>query len=206
MTNANINDSQLSPTPFIMSKSLQQQLLQQGLIDSKKAKAISKNKHNTYKNQNRKKTNADDQSPNKTVDAMEQARREQKARDRQLNLQQKKQADTKAIAAQVLQIIEQYKLDRDEADLEYNFTDANIVKKIPVSKNMSKEISRGRLCIVRLGQSYEVVPKPIADKIYERDDNAVVVANENENVQHAADSDSDDAYYAQFEIPDDLVW
>lgn len=188
-----------------MSKSsLQQQLLKKGLIDNKKANAISKEKYNALKNKNRKNSNATDKNHSAALTASEQARRAQKARDRELNMQHQKQADKKALAAQIIQIIEQYKVDRDNADIEYNFNDANIVKKIPVSKNVSKEISRGRLCIVRLGQSYEVVPRPIADKILERDADAVVVANQNDS--NPKDSDSNDDYYAQFEIPDDLIW
>jgi len=185
-----------------MSKSLQQQLLKKGLISDKKSKAVSKEKYNTLKDQRRKKTGSvpQEQSP------IQKARLEQKARDRELNLQRKTQADQKALSAQIIQLIEQYKLERESAQLEYNFSDNNFIKKILVTQRMSKDISSGRLCITRFGESYEVIPKPIADKICERDPSVIVVYNQEDQKQHTTDADSNEAYYAQFEIPDDLTW
>ena len=185
-----------------MSKSLQEQLLKKGLISDKKSKAASKDKYNTLKSKRRKKGDSAPQEQS----TIQKARLQQKARDRELNLQRKIQADQKALSAQIIQLIGQYKLERESAELEYNFSDRNIVKKILVTQNMLKEISLGRLCITRFGESYEVIPKPIADKIRERDLSVIVVYNQEEQNQHSADTDSNEVYYAQFEIPDDLTW
>ena len=187
-----------------MSKSLRDQLLNKGLIDSKKAKAISKEKQQALKEQRRKKTRVASATQSSATLESELKRQQQRERDRRLNLQQKQMADKKALAAQIVQLVEQYRLDRDNAELEYNFNDQNVIKKILVTKSMSQELSRGRLCIVRMGNAYEVVPKPIADKIQQRDENAIVVYNENH--EQPAEKDPNDDYYAQFEIPDDLVW
>ena len=186
-----------------MSKSLSEQLLNKGLVDSKKAKSISKQKQQALKEQHRKKKSAQP-AQSRTARESEQRRQQQRERDRQLNLERKEQADRKALMAQILQLVEQYKLDRNAAEIEYNFNDQNIVKKILVTKGMSIELSRGRLCIVRIGNAYEVVPKPIADKIRQRDENSIVVFNQNQ--QQTTEKDENDDYYAQFEIPDDLVW
>ena len=134
----------------------------------------------------------------------EEKRRQQQERDRQLNLERKQQADNKALIAQIVQLVEQYKLNRESADQEYNFNDGSIIKKILVTQTMSNELSRGRLCIVRANNIYEVVPKPIADKISERDNMAIIVCNDSK--QDKTEKGSDDDYYAQFEIPDDLIW
>ena len=114
----------------------------------------------------------------------------------------------KAIAAQIIQLINLNKLDR-RGDVEFNFSDGKAIKKIHVSQKISDEVSRGRLCIARLGESYEVVPKPVADKIRERDDETVVVYNQSSAVSSSeveAETSADDDHYAQFEIPDDLMW
>lgn len=187
-----------------MSKSLRDQLLNKGLIDSKKAKAISKEKQQALREQHRKKTRDANSSRTQSDGQGELKRRQQRERDRRLNLKQKQMAEKKALAAQIIQLVEQYRLDRDKAELEYNFNDQNIIKKILVTKSMSQELSRGRLCIVRMGSAYEVVPKPIADKIQQRDENAVLVSNADQERQ--ASKDLNDDYYAQFEIPDDLIW
>ena len=179
-----------------MGNSLQEQLLKKGLINKKKANAL--------KHQSRQKTKSANKDQASAQKAVEQARQAQQARDRELNLQRKIQAEKKAIAAQIVQLVERYRLDRKTAELEFNFSDKNIVKKILVTPQFAKEISRGRLCIVRFGESYEVIPRPIADKIRERDADAIVVYNE--DAQATIASDSNDSWYAQFEIPDDLVW
>ena len=185
-----------------MSKSLQEQLLKKGLISNKKLKAVSKDKYRALKDQRRKKASSAPQAQNN----IQETRLQQKARDRELNLQQKAKADRKALAAQIIQLVGQYKLERESAEIEYNFSDGNIVKKILVTQSMSKEISHGRLCITKFGESYEIIPKPIADKIRERDPSVIVVYIQEERNQETTGADSNEAYYAQFEIPDDLIW
>lgn len=187
-----------------MSKSLQQQLLKKGLIDSKKANAISSEKRKALKQQRKQKTGTVDARQATAQYAREQARLAQQARDRELNRQRQELADKKAVQAQIIQLVDRYKLDRDSAGLEYNFSDQKVVRKILVTPSMSKELSRGRLCIARIGESCEVIPRPIADKIRERDAAAIVV--DYETGQDATDTHPDDDYYAQFEIPDDLIW
>ena len=56
--------------------------------------------------------------------------------------------------------------------------------------------------VVFVNDSYEVVPEPVARKIMERDEAAVVVLHER---QQQAEQDEDDPY-AGYEIPDDLMW
>ena len=187
-----------------MSKSLRDQLLNKGLIDNKKAKAISKQKQQALKEKHRTKSKTASPAQSTVSVQSNKIRQQQRERDRLLNLEQKQLADQKALSAQIIQLVDQYKLDRGAGELEYNFNDKNIVKKILVTKNISKELSRGRLCIIRVGNAYEVVPKPIADKIHQRDEMAIVVNNENK--RESTTQESNDDFYAQFEIPDDLIW
>ncbi len=189
-----------------MNKSLQDQLLGAGLIDSKKAKKISKESRKAKKVQNKNK----DDSISEAQAAALKAKQEKVERDNELNKQRNLQAEKKALSAQIAQMINHYKLQRDGGEQEYNFSDGNKIKKIRVSQGMLNEITRGRLCIARLGEAYELIPKPVADKIRERDESIIVVYNEkptakaDNNLPPATDSDED--YYAQFEIPDDLMW
>jgi hypothetical protein len=195
-----------------MTKSLQDQLMGAGLIDSKKAKKITKE---TRKQKKVQKKSRDD-SLSEAQLAARQAQQEKIKRDQQLNQQLNSEAQKKSVAAQVIQLIKHYKLERKKGDISYNFSDRSVIKKILVTDEMSEEIARGRLCIARLGDSYELIPRPIADKIRERDLESIVVYNEkpalsptskstNSNSDDTA-AESDDDYYAQFEIPDDLTW
>lgn len=187
---------------YIMSKSLQEQLLGANLIDTKKAKKISK--------ENRKKKNiqrrSKDDNLSETQAAALKAKQDKLKRDSELNKKKHLEAEQKALAAQVIQMIKHYRLTQTAGETEYNFTDGKVIKKIRVSANISTEIIRGRLCIAKLNDSYEIIPRPVAEKIRERDNSAVIVFNKTPSELKKTETTSDDDYYAQFEIPDDLDW
>lgn len=195
-----------------MNKSLQDQLLGAGLVDGKKAKQAAKEARKAKKQQGKKK--GQEAQLTEAQIAARQAQQEKLQRDQELNQQRKLEADKKAIAAQVIQMVKHCKLDRRGAEVEYNFTDNNKIKKMLVTQPMYDEIVRGRLCIVRYSEGYELIPKPVAEKIRERDADSIVVSNKKPTTkQEAQDSSaaqdavqSDEDYYAQFEIPDDLTW
>ena len=179
--------------------SLQDQLLKAGLIDNKKAKQANKEK--------RKESNVARRSNEEKVDEIkqsaEQARLEKAERDRELNRQRDLELQQKAIAAQIKQLIENHRQKKGagEGDVEYNFTDGKLIKKMRVSPLVLEQIARGLLAVVKLGESYELVPRIVADKIAQRDEKYVVVANTKQDNK----VDEDDPY-KDYVIPDDLMW
>lgn len=179
--------------------SLQDQLLKAGLIDAKKAKQANKEK--------RKETNVARRSSEEVVDEVkqsaEQARVEKIERDRELNRQRDLELQQKAIAAQIKQLIENHRQPKGagNGDVEYNFTDGKLIKKMRVSPLVLEQIARGLLAVVKLGEGYELVPRIVADKIAQRDDKFVVVANTKQDNK----VDEDDPY-KDYVIPDDLMW
>ena len=179
--------------------SLQDQLLKAGLIDAKKAKQANKEK--------RKETNVARRSSEEVVDEVkqsaEQARLEKIERDRELNRQRDLELRQKAIAAQIKQLIENHRQAKGagNGDVEYNFTDGKLIKKMRVSPLVLEQIARGLLAVVKLGEGYELVPRIVADKIAQRDDKFVVVANTKQDNK----VDEDDPY-KDYVIPDDLMW
>jgi uncharacterized protein YaiL (DUF2058 family) len=180
-----------------MAGSLQDQLLNAGLADAKKAKKIKKDKQKQAKVSRRDKSEAVDETKQKLA----QSRKEKIERDRELNNSKNAEAERKAIAAQVKQLITVNSIARDAAELNYNFTDDKKIKKILVDKTMLEQLSRGRLAIVTLDQAYHVVAAAVAEKIKQRIPECVIVANDNV----AIESDEEDPY-ADFQIPDDLMW
>jgi uncharacterized protein YaiL (DUF2058 family) len=63
------------------------------------------------------------------------------------------------------------------------------------------------LVIVSLGDRYELLPRAAGDKVRERDAGMIVLDHGVDAGSESAGSTSgDDAYYAQFQVPDDLVW
>ena len=176
--------------------SLQDQLLKAGLIDDKKANKIKKNKHKQTKQKQKNKIETTDEA--KLAAQQTQAGKAQ--RDRQLNQQRKAEAERKAIAAQVRQLVEMNRQPRDEGDITYSFTDGTLVKRIPVNEMQLKQLSNGRLCIIKLDGQYELIPTLVAEKIQLRDESTQILSN-----QSTETPDEDDPY-ADFQVPDDLMW
>lgn len=177
-----------------MALSLQEQLLKQGLVDDKKAKQI--------KQEQRRKTKQGKQKPaepNEVAERARAARAEQAEKDRQANRERQQEAERKAIAAQIRQLVQTHRLERRQGEIDYQFVDAKKIKKILVTSAQQDQLARGRIAIARFGESYELVPANIAEKIRQRDEATVVLLNS------ASEADEDDPY-ADYPIPDDLMW
>ena len=181
-----------------MRSTLQDQLLKAGLIDEKAVKQAKKEK------QSQQQKVAKNQRHIETDEAKllaQKAMAEKHERDRLLNQQQNDQMVQRAITAQIRQLIETHRQPRGDSSVAYNFTDGKLIKKILVSQLLVDQIQRGQLAIVRLDDKYELIPARAAEKIRERDANCVVVCNAPQ--RHTA---NDGDPYADFQIPDDLMW
>lgn len=178
--------------------SLQDQLLGMGLTDEKTAKKNKKEKAKQDRMARKNQIEVKDE----TAAAAKKARQEKAQRDRELNAQRKAEAEQKEIAAQIKQLIETNRINRKNCELDYNFTDGTAIKKLKVNDEIQRQLGSGRLAIVKLGDSYDVVPFPVAEKIATRDDSYVVVLNE----KSASDDIAEDDPYAEYQIPDDLMW
>lgn len=178
------------------NKSLQEQLLKSGLTSSAKVKAARSEKRKQQKQQRH--------SAEGTVDEAkllaQKAQQEKAEKDRLLNQLRQEEAEKKQIAAQIRQLIELNKLEQDEEGVKYNFTDNNKVKTLYVSEEVRDQIIKGRLAIVKSEPRYEVVPLAAARKIEQRDSACIMVMNEPEKGQQTDDP------YAEFQVPDDLMW
>ncbi|MEC6907111.1 DUF2058 domain-containing protein [Photobacterium piscicola] len=169
--------------------SLQEQMLKAGLIDKKKLKKAGKT---TKKSRTQAK---------EAKAAVEENRVSQLEKDKALNRQRDEDAQQKAFLAQVKQLIEMNRLDRNNGDIGYNFTDGTTVKKIYVDSLIQKQLVNGRLAIARYLDGYEVIPASVADKIALRDQESIVLNNVVDDSIVAEDDP-----YADFVIPDDLMW
>ncbi|MAZ87027.1 MAG: nucleoprotein/polynucleotide-associated enzyme [Cellvibrionaceae bacterium] len=177
--------------------SLQEQMLKAGLVDAKKAKQNQKDKRKAAKVQKKSKQEVVDE----TKLQAQKVREEKAAKDRELNAQRQAEVERKAIAAQIKQLIEMNVQSKGGGDIAYNFTDGKQIKKLYVTAELQRLLTRGRLAIVKLGESYELVPTPVAEKIAERDSSAIVSLAE-----VSTEAAEEDDPYADYQIPDDLMW
>ncbi|GAA3920057.1 DUF2058 domain-containing protein [Litoribacillus peritrichatus] len=181
-----------------MSGSLKDQLLKAGLVSEKQVKKAKKDKYQKGKEAR----NGGEALVDHAKIAAEKARLAKLEKDKALNQELTEKAKKKAISAQIKQLIETNRLPKDPEGPAYNFSDGKRVKKINISEEFINQLSKGRLCIVKLGDQYEVIPVPVADKIAQRDESRIIVRNEKIEVSDEQEED----WYADYEIPDDLMW
>lgn len=182
-----------------MGKSFQDQLLALGLVDKKKAKEARKEQH-----QKKTKKSGKQQPPviDENVLLARKAEEKKKARARQLNAEREAKLRKRADDARVRQLVEQNKLEKDDRGVAYRFNVQGKIQRVFVNQETADRLSVGRLGIVGLGDTFEVLPKDTIDRITEISDrvytNLVTVDKEKS-------TDPDDPY-AEFEVPDDLMW
>lgn len=172
-----------------MALSLQEQLLKAGLTNEKKAKKAKKSSKKTRDMKREVKA------------AAEEKRQAQLQKDKELNEKIKREQEQKAVQAQIKQLIEMNMLDlaTHKATVTYNFMDNNKVKTMNVAEAVQKQLANGLLSIVRYNDDYAVIPSVVSDKIAMRDESVLVAQNQLE------EPDEDDPY-ADYVIPDDLMW
>lgn len=178
---------------------LQEQLLKAGLVKKSKVAEVAREQVKAR----HAKTPAE---PGGIQQEAERARAEKAERDRALEAARKAQARVAELRAQARQIVQDRSLPRS-GDAEYRFTADGAIRSVLVDDDQRRKLSSGALVIARLDDRYALLPRLAADKVRERDAGMIVLDHGQPADASAASATSeDDAYYAQFQVPDDLVW
>ena len=177
-----------------MANSLGDQLVKAGLVKKDQLNKAKKSKHKQQKQQKK------GEVVNQATASARRVVADKVARDRELNRQQKEADERKAVQAQIRQLVEMNRLPRDGGEIAYNFQDGTAIKTLYVSAAMHEKLGRGLLAIVRFDAAYEVIPSVVAEKIKLRDESCVI-----SNAAIQPDSGEDDPY-ADYKVPDDLMW
>lgn len=179
-----------------MRNPLQEQLLKAGLVNKAKAAQVVREQAKKHKGKGPAAPSAEQ------VEA-QRLQMEKAERDRALAAERNAQLRVNEARAQVRQIVEAHKVKR-EGEIAYRFTDGDTIRDVLVNEALRAQLASGTLVIVRHDQGYELLPRLAADKIYERDASVIVLDHARPGL--AAEPSEDDAYYQQFQVPDDLVW
>ncbi|MCX7033832.1 MAG: DUF2058 domain-containing protein [Arenimonas sp.] len=178
---------------------LQEQLLKAGLVKKSKVAQVARE-------QDKARHAKGPVDPNDIQREAERVRLEKVERDRALEAERKAQGRINEMRAQARQIIQDKKVPRT-GDSEYRFTADGAIRTLLVDDDLRRKLSSGVLVIARLGDRYELLPRAAGEKVRERDPALVVLDHgQAAGSEPAAASSEDDAYYAQFKVPDDLVW
>lgn len=177
-----------------MRNPLQEQLLKAGLV--KKDKAAQIVREQARQRRAKAAPSAD------RVDA-QQLQAERAEHDRALSAGHNAQVRASEQRAQARQIIASHQVQR-EGEIAYRFTDGGKIKDVLVSEAQRAQLAAGELVIVRHDPSYALLLRPAADMIYARD--ATLMVLDHARTASPNSDGNDDAYYAQFPVPDDLTW
>lgn len=179
-----------------MSNPFQEQLLKAGLVSKQQVQQVNKEKQKKKKQQKSKKPVVDEAAlrAQKTAQAKAQ-------RDRELNEKKQQQARARAVSAEINQLILDHMIKRDDScELVYNFEHDRKVKRIYINQQMKQQLIDGTLALARIDGRYELVPLSVAEKIKQRNEKRVITFEPEDKRP-----DEDDPY-ADYQVPDDLIW
>jgi uncharacterized protein YaiL (DUF2058 family) len=181
-----------------VANSLQDQLLKAGLVSKQKLK-----QNRSDRRKQDKQAGGRMRVPDENRRRAEEAAAEKAKSDRELNLKRQQEARRKAEENELRQLIHANRLLRKDGTVPYNFQDGGSLKRIYVTAEQQKGLARGGLALVRQDAGYEVVPLEVAGRVLARRPELVLVLNRPEELP--AEKDADDPY-ADYRIPDDLMW
>ena len=179
-----------------MANSFGDQFLKAGLVNKTRLNEAQKSKSKQQNLKQKQKIEVVDEAAR----AARQAAAEKLERDRALNRQQKEAAERRAVLAQVRQLVELNRLPRDAGEVGYNFQDGTAIRKLFVTEEVRDRLARGQLAIVRFDAGYEVIPATVAEKIMQRDPSCIA------SLATKQQQDGEDDPYADYQVPDDLMW
>lgn len=178
-----------------MGKSLQDQFLKLGLAQKKQVNKIKKKKHQ------QKKQAVQDSDVEKSKVQAKKAQESKKDYNKLLNQQKAEQQKQKEQNQQVDQLIETHMLQETAGNEVYKFTAENKIRKLYTSTEIINQLSSGKLAIVAYKKEYKLVHAEIGRKIVSILQDRLILLHE----KSTTEQDGDDPY-AEYQIPDDLVW
>jgi len=187
-----------------MSNSLQDQLLQAGLVTDKKVKEVKKDKKKQAKLVKNKKRQTDDvmTEGDLAIYYAKKAQFEKMERDKALNEAREAARAKKALKAKVKQIVTQHRQNIDDSQVVFRYLDGSRVRQVYVSEGQHKQLASGQLAIVLFAGKTHLIDNDIAKKLQEISYDKVFFFEKEEKI---ASPDADDPY-AKYQVPDDLMW
>ncbi len=181
--------------------SLQEQLLKAGLTTKQKSRQANSDQRKKNK-QKRSGVKHGASLQEQVKEDLAKSQAEKLAKDTALNEAKNKELASKEQSLRIKQILEHHQLTGVNGESEYNYTFNNKVKKLSLNTMTHKALVNGRLALCGLNETTYLVTSETAEKVAELDSTIVLVRNDKVETEEA---DEDDPY-ADYQIPDDLMW
>ncbi|WP_019614155.1 DUF2058 domain-containing protein [Psychromonas ossibalaenae] len=178
--------------------SLQDQLMKSGLINKQKAKQAQTEKRRKAK-QKKKKGSVEVSDVQIKINEQKEL---QKKQDLEKNQQTQAELDARSAHGKLIQMIAQHCEKNYQGEVDYHFTYDNKVKRIAVNEQTQQGLIKGLLAICVLNEEFYLINKEAAAKLAEIDPSVLVALHEKVEISEVEEDDP----YAEFAVPDDLIW
>jgi hypothetical protein len=181
--------------------SLQDQLLKTGLTTKQKTRQANSDKRKKNK-QKRSGVEHEASLQEQVQQNLAKAKVDKLAKDTALNDEKKQQLMAKEQFLRIKQILEYHQIKNVFGDAEYNYTFDSKIKKLALDHNTHKAMVNGRLALCGLDDVTYIVTSETAEKLSILDNGIILVQNDKVEDEDPDESDP----YADYQIPDDLMW
>ena len=178
---------------------LQEQLLKAGLVKKSKVAEVAREQAKARGGK------GGAAGPSEIERDAQQARAEKAERDRALEAGRKRHAQQRELQAQARQIVRDRRLPRS-GEVEYRFTADGAIRTLLVDEDQRRKLASGALVIVDAGEGFELLPRLAAKQVCQRAASMIVLDHGQASSEPVDPDDGDAVYYAQFKVPDDLMW
>lgn len=187
--------------------SLQEQLLKAGLTTKQKSRQANSDQRKKNK-QKRSGVQHGATMQEQIKQELTRTKAEKQAKDNALNEDKKQQLADKEKTLRIKQILLHHQIKNVTGDHEYNYTLDKKIKKLSLDTITHKALVNGRLSLCGLDGVTYIVTRETAEKIAELNRSIILVQNDkvadDQNDQN--DQNDEDDPYADYQIPDDLIW
>jgi len=179
--------------------SLQDQLMNSGLVNKQKAKQAQTEKRRKAKQKKKKGTVI----ASDVQVAIQEKAEIQKQKDLAKNQQTQEQLAVRAAHGKLIQMIAQHCEKNYQGELDYHFTYDSKVKRIAVTAEIQQGLIKGLFAICVLNDEFYLINKEAANKLRSIDESVLVALHDQTDTVEQNDEDDP---YAEFAVPDDLMW
>ena len=181
--------------------SLQDQLLKAGLTTKQKTRQANSDKRKKNK-QKRSGVEHEATLQEQVQQDLAKAKADKLAKDTALNDEKKLQLNAKEQFLRIKQILDHHQIKNVFGDAIYNYTSDVKIKKLALDHYTHKALINGRLALCGLDDVTYIVTSETAEKLSKLDNNIILVQNDKVEDEGLDESDP----YADYQIPDDLMW
>ena len=181
--------------------SLQEQLLKAGLTTKQKARQANTDKRKKNK-QKRSGAKVETSLQEQVKQDLAKAKQEKVNKDQALNDEKKKQLAEKELHHRILQILKSHQIQAEQGEAVYNYSFNGVIKKLELDNKTHQSLVDGRLALCGLDETTYIVTRETAEKVASLAPEVLLVKND----RVEDDTPDEDDPYAQYQIPDDLMW